>query len=139
MMTQMRLAACATNTCFYLGRPRRYTLPMAKPSKNPKPPIPAAIPAEEGAPRTPLWETLSMIAAFVLLWIWFAAHKSAQNSGAALHPAWTAALLAALGMMALITVRRMQRFKRALEETRQQSQRRPGAMPWMPPDRNGHN
>ncbi len=120
---------------------------MPRPSKtNPKPssasPEPSSEPSSEPseeAPRAPLWETLSMIAAFVLLWLWFAAHKAAQSSGAELSRWWTVALLAALGAMAWIMVRRMQRFKRALQETRQQARRGPSAFPWMPQDRNGHN
>jgi hypothetical protein len=85
-----------------------------------------------------LWETLAMIAAFVLLWVWFGAYKSAQNAGSALGREWTAALLLALGAMAVITMRRVKRFQRALEDTRQSS-RRPAPFPWMPPDPNRHN
>lgn len=117
---------------------------MAKPNQNPKPrdlkpPLPSAMPGDDAPPRPPLWETLAMAGAFVLLWFWFAAHKAAQNSATNLSPWWTAALLLALGAMAFITMRRARRFKRALEESQQQMRRGPGAFPWMPPDRNGHN
>lgn len=106
-------------------------------AKKNSPPIPPAVATEE-TPRPPLWETLAMIAAFVLLWFWFGAHRSAQQAGSKLSIEWTVALLAALAVMAIITVRRVVRFKRALEETQQQARRGP-AMPWMPTDRNGRN
>lgn len=117
---------------------------MSKPNPNPrsvapKPPIPQAVSPGEETPRPPLWETLSMVAAFVLLWVWFSAHKAAQNAHTPLGPEWTALLLGTLALMAFILFRRVRRFQRALEETRQQMGRGPRAMPWMPPDRNGHN
>ena len=112
---------------------------MAKPNSNPKPPIPPALSSGEETPRPPLWETLAMVAAFVLLWVWFSAYKAAQSAHTPLSQAWTALLLATLALMAFITFRRVKRFQRALEESRQQMGRGPRAMPWMPPDRNGHN
>jgi uncharacterized membrane-anchored protein len=111
---------------------------MVQHRNNSKPPIPPAKSSSEAATRTPLWETLAMIAAFVLLWLWFGARSSALKANVDLDKSWTAALLVALAAMAFITVRRVQRFKRALEESSAQTQRGP-AMPWMPPDRNSRN
>jgi hypothetical protein len=102
-------------------------------------PIPPALPPDDEVPRQPLWETLAMGAAFVLLWFWFAAHKSAQVANVEIAREWTGALLFALGVMAFITVRRVLRLKRAFDEAKQQARGGPSPFPWMPPDRNGHN
>jgi hypothetical protein len=111
---------------------------MAKPNKNSQPPIPPAVSSDANPPRTPLWETLAMAGAFVLLWVWFASHRAAQKANAELGVEWTVALLTALAVMAFITIRRVGRFKRALLESQQQAKHGP-VMPWMPSGPNERN
>ncbi len=77
-----------------------------------------------------------MVGSFILLWAWFLAHQSALKANVPLAMAWNIALGISLLVMIWITVRRMMRFKRALDETAKQSRRGVPGMPWMQmPDR----
>lgn len=71
--------------------------------------------------KTPTWETLAMIASFALVWAYFAAFQSAKRVGGALHFGWNLALLAALGILIWVFVRRLKRVLKALKS---QNQRR---------------
>ena len=88
-------------------------------------------PKTEPTTKTPLWETLAMVGSFVLLWAWFLAHQSALKANVPLALAWNIALGISLLVMIWITVRRMRRFKRALDETAKNSRRGVPGMPWM--------
>jgi membrane protein YdbS with pleckstrin-like domain len=100
---------------------------------------PSQRPSDSAPERPPLWETLAMAASFVLLWAWFINYRAAQNAKVDLASVWQGALLLALGVMLLITVRRVLRFKHALEQVKQQARRGPAPFPWMPPDKNSRN
>ena len=66
----------------------------------------------------------------------FLAHQSALKANVPLALAWNIALGISLLVMIWITVRRMRRFKRALDETAKNSRRGVPGMPWMQiPDR----
>lgn len=64
----------------------------------------------------PRWETAVLVLSFVLLWGWFFARQSATNSGAALQPAWNAALLLAVVALVVVLVRRFKRTLAGLRE-----------------------
>ncbi|HEX8550426.1 MAG TPA: hypothetical protein VF681_02605 [Abditibacteriaceae bacterium] len=73
----------------------------------------------------PLWETLAMIGAFALLWVWFlvrqsAIQKAAQQGIAAsqVHtsPLWTLAQIAAAAILFIVFLRRLQRARAAMRE-----------------------
>ncbi len=72
-----------------------------------------------------------MVASFVLLWAWFLARQSALKANVPMAMVWNFALGISLLVMIIITVRRLQRFKRALDETAKESRRGVPGMPWM--------
>ena len=72
-----------------------------------------------------------MVVSFVLLWAWFLARQSALKASVPMALDWNIALGISLLAMIIITVRRLQRFKRALDETAKDSRRGVPGMPWM--------
>ena len=63
---------------------------------------------------SPLWETLTMCASFILIWAWFLAHQASQRTGTALWPGWGALLWLSVALLVIIMVRRILRVRRAL-------------------------
>jgi len=89
----------------------------------------------------PLWETIALFSCFVLLWLWFLASQNARATQEALSPLWQLVLGVALLVLIGITVRRVNRVKRAFsgEDAEDDENGTPtGAppMPWMPPNDN---
>jgi hypothetical protein len=80
-----------------------------------------------------LWETLTMIASFVLLWVWFLSSRSGGVS-----PAIHGLLAVALIALVVIFVRRLKRVREALNETQKPPGSPPG-MPFMPPSGSSQN
>ena len=84
----------------------------------------------------PLWETLVMVASFVMLWAWLIARQSARTSGGQLWPGWTVLQVMALIALVVITVRRLARVRRSLrgEDNDNDNHPRPSQFPPL----NGH-
>jgi type VI protein secretion system component VasK len=81
----------------------------------------------------PLWETAVMIGSFALLWVWFLARQAAAHNGGSLWPGWAVLQIVALIALAVITVRRMGRVRRALR-----GEDKDGFPPSRFPPPNGH-
>lgn len=65
-------------------------------------------------PKTPLWETLAMIGSFALVWAYFLAFQAARGTKTPPHFGWKLALLAAIGVLVWVFVRRLKRILAAL-------------------------
>ncbi len=64
--------------------------------------------------KTPRWETVAMIGSFVLVWAYFLAFGNAQAAKMTLHFGWKIALLAAVGVLIWVFIRRLRRILAAL-------------------------
>jgi hypothetical protein len=64
--------------------------------------------------ETPVWETAIMVGSFVLLWAWFIAYKGSLRTNVPLPLWWHFFLLAAVGLLIFVMVRRINRLKEAL-------------------------
>jgi Na+-transporting NADH:ubiquinone oxidoreductase subunit NqrB len=80
---------------------------------------------EENNFKAPLWETLTMIASFALLWAWFVVFKSTPPR-AQMAPYWK--VLLALSILALLWVL-VRRMKRVSEAFKEHASRPPNAPP----------
>lgn len=82
--------------------------------------------------KSAIWETLTMIVSFVLLWAWFLAYK-ATPPRATLAPYWKVLLGLSIAALLLVLVRRMKRVSQAFKDNASRPPLPPG-MP-LPTDR----
>lgn len=73
------------------------------------------IPDSPEPAKTPVWETVAMIASFALVWAYFLAFQGARRENLSLHFGWKIALLLAVGALIWIFVRRLKRILAALD------------------------
>ncbi len=73
--------------------------------------FPSNSPEPQPVPR---WETAAMIVSFALVWAYFLAFQSARRNGLAPHFGWNLALMAALGVLVWVFVRRLKRILAAI-------------------------
>ena len=82
--------------------------------------------------KSSIWETLTMIVSFVLLWAWFLASK-ATPPRAEMAPYWKVLLGLSIAALVLVLVRRMKRVSQAFKDNATRASMPPG-MPF-PADR----
>lgn len=81
--------------------------------------------------KSAIWETLTMIVSFVLLWAWFLAYKVTPRG--TLAPYWKVLLGLSIAALVLVLVRRMKRVSQAFKDNASRPPMPPG-MPF-PADR----
>ncbi len=82
--------------------------------------------------KSAIWETLTMIVSFVLLWAWFLASK-ATPPHTEMAPYWKVLLGLSIAALVLVLVRRMKRVSQAFKDNATRAPMPPG-MPF-PADR----
>lgn len=88
-----------------------------------KSPLPKNNVQPNGAPR---WETWTMAASFVVLWVWFIARQLAFRAGEVPSALWQIPLIISVVVLALIFVRRMKRALLGLKEIHPARRGKPG-------------
>ena len=70
----------------------------------------------ENAVGNPRWETAIMALSFVAIWVWWLARQNAYKTQTEFSGAWNLFLLAVVGLLVWVFVRRLARTMAAIRE-----------------------